>query len=183
MLNRWALFLSGRGSTAQAVMDLMDEVQVRWIVSSKPQVWGLARAKRQGIPTSVLSPKIDWNQLDLELRRRKITHIFLLGFMRLVPLEFVRMWQGRVWNVHPSLLPAFPGLQAIERSYSSRQNMGVTVHEVIAEMDAGRIVLQKKSIIRKQQETIDLNSARKAIARDEQRLVRDLVRMKNKWIR
>lgn len=76
---------------------------------------------------------------------QKIDKIFLLGFMRLLPASFLQKWQGRIFNLHPSLLPLYPGKNAIEKSYEAGDAMGVSIHHVITEMDAGRVVLQKKS--------------------------------------
>jgi len=167
----WAVFVSGRGSNAQALMDIYDEVPVRLVVASKPQIWGLRRAQRMGIATLVLQPKIDWQGLLKDLERYKITHIFLLGFMRLIPPEFLSAWWGEIYNLHPSLLPEYPGTHAIERSHEAGLQMGVTVHEVTPEMDAGRRCLQKISL--QKASDFDLSTAQTLISRDEQRLVRE----------
>lgn len=143
MTPRWALFISGRGSTAQAVMDLFDQIDIRLVVSSKKSAVGLLRAHRMGIPTAILPKQIDWDEVDLMLRSRRIERIFLLGFMRIVPESFLTRWQGRIWNVHPSLLPQFPGAHAIRDALLAGADLGVTVHDVIPEMDAGPVRRQK----------------------------------------
>ena len=66
--------------------------------------------------------------------------------MRILPSEFVNLWEKRMLNLHPSLLPDYPGLKSIERAFEARDNIGVTVHEVTAEMDAGPIVLQRIAV-------------------------------------
>jgi phosphoribosylglycinamide formyltransferase-1 len=181
MKQRWALFISGRGSTAQAVMDLMPELSIRLVVSSQEKVWGLVRAKRSALPVYVFSKPWDWQKLDQELRKRRITHIFLLGFMKLIPAEFLTSWQNRIWNLHPSLLPLFPGLQAIEKSYATEGDMGVTVHDVIAEMDAGQIRMQKIVMTQEQKKQAPLSLAQLRIAFGEQQLVRQWSRRMTAW--
>ncbi|HRO68510.1 MAG TPA: formyltransferase family protein, partial [Pseudobdellovibrionaceae bacterium] len=127
---RWAVFISGRGSNLQALLDQATVQEIRWVLSSKESAPGLLRAKRAGVPYAVLPKKIDWDELDGELRNRGITDLFLAGFMKLVPAPFVERWEGRMLNVHPSLLPAYPGLRAFEKSYEEKQEMGVTAHIV-----------------------------------------------------
>jgi phosphoribosylglycinamide formyltransferase-1 len=178
---RWALFISGRGSNAQAVFDLMSEARVSVVVSSKSDVWGLVRARRMGVPTLVLNKSIDWTALDLELKKRQIQRVLLLGFMRMIPAEFVEKWKGRMWNLHPSLLPAYPGMAAIEKSFEAGGSMGVTVHEVTAEMDSGKRILQARSIQNPRPQDMAINEAQIFISRDEQRLVRRLVERRSQW--
>lgn len=167
----WAIFISGRGSNAQALLDVIDEVPVSLVVSSRGDVWGLRRAERAGVPVLVLDKKVDWQALLHELDRHRISHIFLLGFMKLIPPEFLRGWMGKIYNLHPSLLPQFPGMHAIEKSFEAGQQMGVTVHAVTEEMDAGERCLQKVTL--KKASLVEFDWAQILISRDEQRLVRE----------
>jgi phosphoribosylglycinamide formyltransferase 1 len=169
---RWALFISGRGSNAQAVMDLAESVNISLVVSSKANAWGVARARRQGIPVIILSNSINWNDLSAELQKRGINRIFLLGFMKLLPGTFVDFWQGRIWNLHPSLLPQYPGLHSIERSYNEKADMGITIHDVTQEMDAGKKRIQLKTLEASKTSRLSLERAQQLISRDEQRAVR-----------
>lgn len=175
---RWAVFISGRGTNAQAVFDL-PELNVALCVSSKKNAAGLARARRQGITSLVLEKQVDWQKLHQELKQRRISKIFLLGFMKLLPADFAEKWQGRIFNVHPSLLPEYPGIHSIERSYHDRAAMGVTVHEVITEMDAGKKILQYKILEKGHQH--QLEEAELKISMAEQRLVRQVALRKNVW--
>ncbi len=169
---RTAVFISGRGSNLQALLDLPDSVRVSLVVSTKENVWGLARAKRQGVPALILEKKIDWELLQKELLARRIQQIFLLGFMKIVPVAFLNHWQGRIWNIHPSLLPEFPGLHAIENSYASMADMGVTIHEVDEGMDEGAQIYQAVSLQQQTSEPdVSLERAQVLISRDEQRMV------------
>lgn len=177
-MNAWAIFLSGRGSNAEAVWENLPELDIRLVISNRAKAYGLLRAKRNGLPTLVLDQSVSWSALTEELRARKINRILLLGFMKLVPASFVQLWQGKIWNLHPSLLPDFPGLQAIEKSYEAGGRMGVSLHEVTAEMDAGPLQLQKK-ICDQSKAQFSLPEAQLQISLTEQRLVRELARRKN----
>lgn len=139
MSPRWALLISGRGSTAQSVMDVMDAVNVTLVVSSRASAAGLYRARRAGVPTMTLPKEIPWEDLSRQLRKRGIERIFLLGFMRIIPESFLRDWDGRIWNVHPSLLPKHPGAKAVADALAAGDDLGVSIHDVIPEMDAGPV--------------------------------------------
>ena len=144
---RWALFISGQGSNMSAVLDQnRDKGTVALVVSSSPTNFGLKRARRLGIPTLVLDKKIDWTQLQQQLEGFGISHIFLLGFMKIVPQSFLQKWTRPILNVHPSLLPSYPGLNSFQRAYDDKSPLGVTVHHVIPDVDAGAIVMQKEVI-------------------------------------
>lgn len=177
--SRWALFLSGRGSNAQAVMDLQGWGDIALVLSNSQhfqgEPLGVTRARRAGIPVFKVGKKIDWNQVDLELRQRSINKIFLLGFMRLLPAEFVNKWAGKIFNLHPSLLPAYPGLEAIEKSFQEGAAMGVTVHVVVPEMDAGPILFQRKVLSEAPtgRHSLTLDEVRFLISTAEQALVRE----------
>lgn len=171
MRQRWAVFLSGRGSTAQAMFDLGYPQEIRLVVSSKENAYGLKRAARLGIPTLVLPKQINWKVLNVELQRRGIDRIFLLGFMKLIPADFLQTWNGRIWNVHPSLLPAYPGLRSLEKSFTDRAPVGVTIHDVTVGMDEGTRRLQKP--VGPMRQEWNLADAEVRVAITEQRLIRD----------
>jgi phosphoribosylglycinamide formyltransferase-1 len=149
-------------------MDLLGDLDLRLVVSSRAKAPGLLRAKRSGIPTLVLEKDHDWSRLSEDLKKRGIQKIFLVGFMRLLPPDFIKEWTGRVWNVHPSLLPAFAGAKALERSFEEKSDMGVTIHEVNAEMDAGKRCLQARLPLSR-----DWILTTERAARLEQRLLRE----------
>lgn len=177
---RWAVFLSGRGSTAQSAFDMLPHLDIALVVSDQPQALGLKRARRMGIAQWVAPMKappakgVDWNLLNQELTQRRITHIFLLGFMRIVPEFFVQTWAGRIFNIHPSLLPAFPGLEAMEKSFASGEDMGVSIHHVIAEMDAGALLRQRR-VFKKTEPRDSWESTALQMAACEQRMIRDFI--------
>ena len=140
----WCVFLSGRGSNLGALLQIPSMASIRLVVSSKAGAEGIRRARRRGIPVEILPKKTDWNEVDTLLRRHRVERIFLAGFMKVLPAEFVERWHGKIVNVHPSLLPAYAGLKSIERAYRDHADMGITVHEVIAEVDRGRRLRQQK---------------------------------------
>lgn len=178
---RWAVFISGRGSNAASLFDELMDINVVICVSSKANALGVLKAKRSGVPVLILDKKIDWKKLDAELRARAVSRIFLLGFMKILPQEFVQAWQSQIINLHPSLLPEFPGINAIELSYSSGKALGVSIHEVVTEMDAGPLIWQKKvqdSAIAGSH-TLTSSEAHFLISRTEQSLVKRSVRSLN----
>ena len=182
MQKRWAVFLSGRGSNAEALWEHLAELDIRLCISSKKSAYGLLRAQRSGIPTLVLEKTVDWEKLDRELKNYGVNQIFLLGFMKIIPASFVEKWAHKIWNLHPSLLPDFPGVESIEKSYEAGGSMGVSVHEVTAEMDAGPLKLQKK-ISDQAKNEMNLEDAQMRISLTEQRLVRHWALVRNQgWI-
>lgn len=178
---RWAILISGRGSNLSALLDLGDEMEISLVLSSNSEAPGLFRARRAGVPAEVTpliegTRKIDWPKLDQRLRQAGITHIFLAGFMRVIPSSFVDLWKDRILNLHPSLLPAYPGLNSIERAYSEGADIGVTVHVVTEEVDAGEVILQRRSLKAGDIGEYSLASAEFLVHVDEQRAVREAVR-------
>ncbi len=147
---KWAVFISGNGSNLQVLLDHQDnDFEVGLVVSSKAQAFGLERAQKAGVPTLVLPPKIleaDWNQLTQQLQDLKIDFIFLLGFLKIIPPSFVQKWTQKMLNLHPSLLPLYPGLKSIEKSYQDGAAMGATVHWVTEGLDEGEILFQEACI-------------------------------------
>ena len=137
--SRWAVFISGRGSNLQTLLD--HSLTVGLVVTSKKKAPAVFKARRFGVPVYEMTS--DWDALQLELKKRKINRVLLLGFMKIVPEKFVRSWKGRIYNLHPSMLPEFKGLKAFERSIEEKFDLGATFHEVIEELDAGKILLQK----------------------------------------
>lgn len=171
---KWAIFVSGRGSNAiQFILDscLSGSEEVKLVLSSKPGVIALQRAKRCGVMTITLDKTIDWDNVSKVLESYKINRIFLLGFMKIVPTEFLSRWQGRIYNLHPSLLPLFKGKDAIQRSYLSRSSMGVSVHHVTPGMDEGEVIKQKIVISREQKKVMNFDQIADRIALAEQILV------------
>lgn len=178
---RWGILISGRGSNLQALLDLGDEIDVRLVVSSSREAHGLLRARRNGVATSLTplvtgTKKIDWAELTRLLRSRGVTHLVLAGFMKIVPPEFVAAWRGRILNLHPSILPAYPGLKSIERAHAEKSDIGLSVHEVNEEVDAGRLILRRRCLKAEEVAGYHLAFAEFLVHVEEQRTLRDVVR-------
>lgn len=169
MRKRWAVFISGRGSNLKTLLD-DSAIQVVGVISSKQDAYGLVRCALNDTPFLVLDKKIDWEKCHAQLLAWGCTHIWCLGFMKIIPAEFISRWEGRILNVHPSLLPEYPGMNSIARNFAEKTAMGVTVHEVTPEMDAGPIILQE--IVLPESHPLTLAEAEFLIHKTEQRLVR-----------
>ena len=153
---RIAVFASGRGSNLQAIHDavLADELQgvsLALLVCDSPDAPVVEEVKKRGIPAFIFSPQDYADKKDYEivisekLKTAKIELVVLAGYMRLVGSVLLEKWEGRMINLHPSLLPLFPGIDAIGQAWrSGAKETGVTVHFVDAGMDTGQIFLQQK---------------------------------------
>jgi phosphoribosylglycinamide formyltransferase-1 len=154
MKRRVAILISGRGSNmaalikAAAAEDFPAEIAV--VISNRADALGLERAKAGGVPTVVVESKpFGKNRAGFEARLQaaldqyRVELICLGGFMRLFTAEFTRRWYGKMLNVHPSLLPSFPGLDPHGQALRAGVKIsGATVHFVIPETDAGPILMQ-----------------------------------------
>jgi phosphoribosylglycinamide formyltransferase-1 len=150
---RIAVLVSGEGTNLQAILDTVhgqEGIEVACVASSNPQARGLERARASGVEARAF-PVADHDDraardsaLGDWLEGRGVQLIVLAGFMELLGEEFIRRFQGRIVNVHPSLLPAFPGVRAIERALEHGvKTIGVTVHYVDEGVDSGPIILQE----------------------------------------
>jgi len=164
-----------------ALLDLNEEHPVGLVVASKASAPGLARARRRGIPTVILEKKPDWQKLLQKLEDLNITHIFLTGFMKVVPEEFLRAWKKPILNVHPSLLPKYPGLRAIDRAKENNDDIGVTVHNVIPAVDAGETVRQRKVFLKNTYSHLSLEQIEFYMHLTEYDLVRQSMKEASCW--
>jgi len=150
---RVAVLISGEGTNLQAILDTVhgrEGVEVVGVASSHPDARGLERARTAGVDASAF-PHADYADRDERdaalgdwLEERGVELVVLAGFMQLLAPAFVRRFEGRVLNVHPSLLPAFPGVGAVEQALAHGVKVtGVTVHFVDEGVDTGPIVLQE----------------------------------------
>ena len=179
-----AVLISGRGSNLQALIDADREGRlggrIAVVISNRSDAQGLARAGAAGIETLVIShsayaSREDYDRaLVAELRRRKIALVCLAGFMRLVSHVFCDAFPLKILNIHPSLLPAFPGPEAQRQAFEHGVKVtGATVHLVTPELDAGPIVLQEAVHVR-DDDSVESLSAR--ILEVEHRLYPEAVR-------
>ncbi len=151
-MKKLGILLSGRGSNFEAIADSVAsgrvEAEIGVVVSNRPEARGIEVARSRGLPAVVISskgvPREDYDrQLVAELQSRRVDLICLAGFMRLLTPEFCRAFPMRVLNIHPSLLPAFAGLDAQQQAIEHGVKIsGCTVHFVDQQLDAGPIILQ-----------------------------------------
>lgn len=150
---RVAVLASGTGSNLQAILDTLHgkgAVEVVGVCSDKPDATALERARRAGVETAVFegssyeSRELRDDAMATWLAERDVGLIVLAGYMQLLSPRFIRAFEGRIVNVHPALLPAFPGLDAIGQAIEHGAKItGVTVHFVDDGVDTGPIVLQR----------------------------------------
>ena len=150
---RVAVLISGEGSNLQALLDSVhgrDDIEIVGVASSRAEARGLERAEAAGVETAVfaLADQPDRGLRDEALgdwlEERGTELVVLAGFMELLTPAFIRRFAGRIVNVHPALLPAFPGLGAIEQALEHGVKVaGVTVHFVDEGVDSGPIVMQE----------------------------------------
>jgi len=147
--SRSAIFISGRGSNLKSALENCD-IEGTYVFSNTEKAQGLKWAKRRGVYSKVVSLKVksDWINFSDHLNKLKIKEILLLGFMKLLPKEFLDAFKGRVVNLHPSILPDFPGLNSIDRSLSQDKAAGVSLHLVNEKMDDGPMILQNPLVLR-----------------------------------
>jgi len=171
MKRRVAILISGRGSNMAALIDaarLADfPAEIVAVISNRADAPGLEKAAASGIATVVIESKPFGKDragfeavLQRALEENKVELICLGGFMRLFTAEFVQRWYGRMLNIHPSLLPSFPGLDAQRQALEHGVRVtGATVHLVTSELDAGPIVLQAAVPVL-EDDTVDTLAAR-----------------------
>lgn len=150
---RLGVLISGRGSNLGAIIDAIQDgrlaATIAVVISNKAGAAGLVRAQAAGIETVVMDHRAHPSReafdraLVAELQARRVSLVCLAGFMRLLGPTFVDAYPNAILNIHPSLLPAFPGLDAQHQALAHGVKVaGVTVHFVTAELDAGPIVRQ-----------------------------------------
>lgn len=149
------ILISGGGSNLQSIIDAMQAgslpIDIRAVISNKTDAYGLERAKAAGIHTEVVNHR-DYagrEEFDRALQAAIDAHepalVILAGFMRILSHDFVEHYLGRMLNIHPALLPSFPGLNTHERALQDGvEQHGATVHFVTTEVDGGPLVLQAR---------------------------------------
>jgi len=151
-LLRIAILISGRGSNMGALIGSAQREgygEIALVLSNRPDAAGLEFAARHAIEALALDHKAHVSReafdaaVDEALRKRRIDIVALAGFMRILGAGFVARWQGRLVNIHPSLLPLFPGIHVHEQALAAGvKQSGATVHFVVPELDAGPIIGQ-----------------------------------------
>jgi phosphoribosylglycinamide formyltransferase-1 len=167
---RLGVLISGRGSNLQALIDAVADgrldATIAVVISNRDAVEGLERARHAGIDAICLSHR-EWRSreeydraLVNELRRREVDLVCLAGFMRILGPPMIDAFPNRILNIHPALLPSFPGVDAQKQAMDHGVKVaGVTVHLVTSELDGGPIVLQRAVPVL-DTDTVDTLSAR-----------------------
>jgi phosphoribosylglycinamide formyltransferase-1 len=186
MKRRVAILISGRGSNMTALVEAANAqdfpAEIVVVISNKADAAGLLRAREAGIPAIAIESKAYGQdragfetKLQSALDDYRVDLICLGGFMRLFTAEFVQRWHGRMLNIHPSLLPSFPGLDPHGQALRAGVKIsGATVHFVIPETDAGPIVMQGAVAVR-DDDTAETLAAR--VLEIEHRIYPDALRL------
>lgn len=152
---RIAVLISGYGSNLQSIIDACQqstiEGELALVVSNKAKAYGLTRAAEAGIDTAILPTNIANSREDYDHQLRQLIDdyaidlIVLAGFMRILSPRFVEHFSGRILNIHPSLLPKYPGLNTHQRALDNGDaEQGCSIHFVTNELDGGPVILQAK---------------------------------------
>jgi phosphoribosylglycinamide formyltransferase-1 len=182
---RIVVLASGGGTNLQAILDQLhggeEGIEVVGVGSDKPEAMALERAKEAGVDTAVF-PTADYD--DRETRDRALGDwiegrepdlVVLAGYMQLLSSEFVGRFRNRIINVHPALLPAFPGLEAVQQAIDHGSKItGVTVHFVDEGVDSGPIIMQRPVPVAPSR---DWDETEKAIHATEHALLPETIRM------
>lgn len=150
---RTAVLISGRGSNMMALVEAAQDpaypAEIVSVVSNRAEAAGLRFATENGIATKVIDHKVYQSReafeaaLNSHLRAMKVEVVACAGFMRILTAGFIAGWEGRMINIHPSLLPAYKGLHTHQRALADGvKTHGCTVHHMTAELDAGPVMLQ-----------------------------------------
>jgi len=183
-MKRLGILLSARGSNFEAIADQVAAgtigATIAVVIANRPEARGLELARERGLnavclPSRGLDREVYDRMLVEELRRNQVDLVCLAGFMRLLSASFIRQFPNRILNIHPSLLPAFPGLDAQHQALAHGVRIsGCTVHFVDEDLDAGPIVIQAAVPVL-DEDTVDTLSAR--ILAEEHRIYSEAIRI------
>ncbi|NKB46369.1 MAG: phosphoribosylglycinamide formyltransferase [Legionellales bacterium] len=165
------VLISGQGSNLQAIIDAITQQQldasIELVISNRPAAMGLTRAKQAGIDTLVLDHKLYATAAAYDaallpyLTQHSPDLIVLAGFMRILGPTLIQQFPGRIVNIHPSLLPKFPGLHTYQQVLAAKETEhGITIHFVTETVDAGPIIAQSSFPIHSDQETVETLKSR-----------------------
>tara|TARA_B110000008_G_scaffold182800_1_gene181729 strand:+ start:929 stop:1510 length:582 start_codon:yes stop_codon:yes gene_type:complete len=161
-----AVFISGTGSNLKSLIKFSNHkkspISIDLIISDNPKAKGLGYAKIFKIKKKIFNFKnknLTEKKVLLELNKKEIKLICLAGFMKIISKNFIKQFKGKILNIHPSLLPKYKGLNTHQRAIENNEKFsGCTVHYVTPKLDSGKIILQKKVKIKK-------NETKKSLAK------------------
>ena len=165
-----SIFISGRGSNLKSILEKWKsgyfKCGIPFILSSSDKAYGAIIAKKFGIDVQIIDPKLEKSKDEFEhkiidlLKKHNIDLIVLAGFMVVLSKNFFKNYKGDIINIHPSLLPAFPGLNSQKRAYEYGVKVsGCTVHYVTEEIDGGPIIIQD-AVVCKDSDSVDTLTSR-----------------------
>ena len=155
-MHRLAILLSGRGSNFLALADAVEsgeipDSEIVAVISDNDEALGLAAARARGLPAQAVPRDAGMNRAAHEARVRAVLDaagpdlVCLAGYMRVLSPDFVSAYSGRILNIHPSLLPRYPGLDVQRRALEAgEEESGCTVHYVTSDVDAGPVIVQRR---------------------------------------
>ena len=183
-MKRLGILISGRGSNFEAIAESVAagniDAEIAVVISNRPGTRGLEIARERGLnavclPSKGLDREVYDRMVLAELAKNSVDLVCLAGFMRLLSATFIRQFPGAILNIHPSLLPAFPGLDAQHQALEHGVRItGCTVHFVDEDLDSGPIILQAAVPVQ-DDDTVDVLSAR--ILAAEHRIYSDAIRI------
>lgn len=181
-MKRLGILISGRGSNFEAIAASIQggalNAEIAVVVANRPEAAGLEIARKRGLlsvclPSRGLDREVYDRTVLAELEKHQVDLVCLAGYMRLLSATFIRSYPNRILNIHPSLLPAFPGLDAQHQALAHGVKItGCTVHFVDEELDAGPIILQAAVAVQ-DDDTAETLSAR--ILREEHRIYSEAI--------
>jgi phosphoribosylglycinamide formyltransferase-1 len=146
------VLISGGGSNLQSIIDNAEKINlsIQCVVSNRADVYGLERAAKANIPNRVLDHKLFDSRKDFDQELMNVIDehqpdiVILAGFMRILTVEFIHKYQGKILNIHPSLLPKYPGLNTHQQAIDAGDALhGACVHFVTETLDGGPVIAQK----------------------------------------
>jgi phosphoribosylglycinamide formyltransferase 1 len=182
MRTRFGVLISGNGSTLQSILDCLDLVDVAVVIASKPTAYGILRARRMGVPVEILPDSLKGREnreraeewIIAKLREFRVEKVFLAGYMRIISPKFIKAFEKRIFNIHPSLLPKHKGLDAFQAAIDGGDtHAGVTIHHVVEDVDSGEMCAQKVIEIPPHR---DSKLSHLWLHINEQRMIRDTLR-------
>ena len=142
------VFISGNGSNLKNILEKIDSgflknVFIHKVLSDNPSAGGLKYAEEKSIPVKIINEKYDYNNISSDINQNGIDLIILAGYMKILPKDFVNSHDGKIINLHPSLLPKHKGLNTHKRAIQSGDDVhGASVHFVTDELDDGPVFIQ-----------------------------------------
>ncbi|MDC2987708.1 phosphoribosylglycinamide formyltransferase [Candidatus Pelagibacter sp.] len=178
-----AVFISGTGSNLKSLIKFSKKkkspISIDLIISNNPKAKGLKFGKINNIRRKVYNFKRKYkieNQILSDLKKHKVKMICLAGFMEILSRNFITKFKGKILNIHPSLLPKYKGLNTHQRALDNNEKYsGCTVHFVNSKLDSGKIILQKKVKISKNDTKNSL--ARKVLAQEHKLYPRSILKI------